>query len=118
MSVTSLFGGTTKEFRHRPLRSWDAVGIVMVEQWYRRTMRVTIDKAGRVVIPKVFRQQLGLRADSELEIVADGGGLRLEPADRTPRTIDDGDGLARLTRVDHGSFTDADVAAIRDAIQR
>jgi AbrB family looped-hinge helix DNA binding protein len=40
-------------------------------------MRTTIDKAGRVVIPRVLRDQVGLRA-GEVEIVADGAGVRIE----------------------------------------
>jgi AbrB family looped-hinge helix DNA binding protein len=41
-------------------------------------MRTTIDKAGRVVIPKALREQVGL-AEGEVELVVDGAGVRLEP---------------------------------------
>ena len=41
-------------------------------------MRSTIDKAGRLVIPKALRDHLGLRA-GEVEVVADGAALRVEP---------------------------------------
>jgi AbrB family looped-hinge helix DNA binding protein len=41
-------------------------------------MRTTIDKAGRVVIPRALRDKIGLRA-GEVEIVADGAGIRIEP---------------------------------------
>ena len=40
-------------------------------------MRTTIDKAGRVVIPRALRDEVGLRA-GEVEIVADGAGIRIE----------------------------------------
>jgi AbrB family looped-hinge helix DNA binding protein len=41
-------------------------------------MRTTIDKAGRVVIPKVLRDALGLAA-GEVELTRDGAGVRIEP---------------------------------------
>lgn len=40
-------------------------------------MRTTIDKAGRVVIPRILRDRAGLRA-GEVEIVVDGAGIRIE----------------------------------------
>jgi AbrB family looped-hinge helix DNA binding protein len=42
-------------------------------------MRTTIDKAGRVVVPAALRAQLGLVA-GPVEIIADGNGIRIEPA--------------------------------------
>jgi AbrB family looped-hinge helix DNA binding protein len=41
-------------------------------------MRTTIDKAGRLVVPKILRDQLGL-ATGEVEVTADGNALRVEP---------------------------------------
>ncbi len=40
-------------------------------------MRTTIDKAGRLVIPKSLRDQMGLRS-GEVEISCDGVGLHIE----------------------------------------
>jgi AbrB family looped-hinge helix DNA binding protein len=47
-------------------------------KWYRLAMRATIDKAGRLVIPKVLRDRLGL-TPGEVELSADGAALRVEP---------------------------------------
>jgi len=40
-------------------------------------MRATIDKAGRLVIPKALRDRLGLRP-GEVEVFEDGNALRVE----------------------------------------
>ena len=41
-------------------------------------MRTTIDKAGRVVIPRPLRDLVGL-SEGEVEISCEGGAIRLEP---------------------------------------
>lgn len=41
-------------------------------------MKATIDKAGRLVIPKQLRDHLGLRPGT-VEVVADGAALRVQP---------------------------------------
>ncbi|WP_027331708.1 AbrB/MazE/SpoVT family DNA-binding domain-containing protein [Mycolicibacterium tusciae] len=40
-------------------------------------MRTTIDKAGRLVIPKALREQSGITA-GEVEICLDGSAIRIE----------------------------------------
>ena len=42
-------------------------------------MRTTIDVAGRVVVPKALRDELGLTGGQELEIAVRDGRLELEP---------------------------------------
>jgi len=77
-------------------------------------MRVTIDKAGRLVIPRVLRERVGLHP-GEVEIEAEGTGLRLEPIR--------GEGLGReagrLVIPSSGvQIGDEQVRALRDADQR
>jgi AbrB family looped-hinge helix DNA binding protein len=43
-------------------------------------MRTTIDRAGRVVVPKALRQAIGLQPGSEIELSAADGHIELEPA--------------------------------------
>jgi AbrB family looped-hinge helix DNA binding protein len=43
-------------------------------------MRTAIDAAGRIVIPKSLRDELGLRPGLALEIRASEGALVIEPA--------------------------------------
>ena len=42
-------------------------------------MRVTIDQAGRLVIPKPLRDQVGLIPGAAVELTVDGAGIRIEP---------------------------------------
>jgi len=50
-------------------------------------MTVTIDKAGRVVIPAAIRERLGLRAGITLELTSDDCAIRLEPVVSPPRLV-------------------------------
>ncbi len=43
-------------------------------------MRTTIDRAGRIVVPKALRRAAGLEAGSEVEIRATDGRIEMEPA--------------------------------------
>jgi len=43
-------------------------------------MRTTIDAGGRVVIPKAFRDELGFRPGSVVEIALVDGRVEVEPA--------------------------------------
>ena len=42
-------------------------------------MRTTIDKAGRLVIPRPLRDRIGLAQGGEVELVLDGAAVRIEP---------------------------------------
>ena len=77
-------------------------------------MKTTIDKAGRLVIPKALRDRLGLQP-GEVEVIADGAALRVEPL--SGETLVDRDG--RLVIPSSGSVLTEDlVRELRDADQR
>jgi AbrB family looped-hinge helix DNA binding protein len=42
-------------------------------------MRATIDRAGRLVIPRPLRDRIGLAGGGEVEIELDGAGIRIAP---------------------------------------
>jgi AbrB family looped-hinge helix DNA binding protein len=80
---------------------------------------VSIDRVGRVVIPKQLRVALGIDHTTELEIVPDGGGLRLEPVRGEQRAVLSGDdGLPLLAPVSGALLSDDDVRRLRDELQR
>lgn len=81
-------------------------------------MQVTVDRVGRIVIPKPLRDALGIGPDTELEVVADGAGLRLDPVVHGEREIDESDGLPLLGAVPGTVVTDDDVRRLRDELQR
>lgn len=81
-------------------------------------MFVTIDGVGRMVIPKALRVALGITPDTQLELIPDGAGLRIEPVRRHRRPIDRSDGLPLLGNVEGAVLTDDDVHRLRDDIQR
>jgi AbrB family looped-hinge helix DNA binding protein len=77
-------------------------------------MRATIDKAGRLVIPKQLRDHLGLRP-GEVEVSADGAALRVEPI--AGDELEERDG--RLVIPASGiEMNDEIVRSLRDALQR
>jgi AbrB family looped-hinge helix DNA binding protein len=77
-------------------------------------MRTTIDKAGRLVIPKALRDSVGLRP-GEVEVTADGAALRVEPI--SGESLEERDG--RLVIPSSGSpLSDDVIRELRDASQR
>ena len=90
----------------------------MVAGWYAGSVQVSIDRVGRVVIPKALRTALGIGPDTPLELIPDGTGLRLEPARRRERRIEERDGLPILAGVAGAVLTDDDVRRLRDGTQR
>jgi len=48
-------------------------------RWYVAGMRTTMDKAGRLVIPRSLRERIGLAGGGEVEVELDGAAVRIEP---------------------------------------
>ena len=77
-------------------------------------MKATIDSAGRLVIPKVLRDRLGL-GPGPVEVEADGADLRVRPP--AEDALDEQDGWL-VVPASGRTLTDDDVRALRDADQR
>lgn len=77
-------------------------------------MRTTIDKAGRLVIPKPLRDRVGLRP-GEVEIDVDGAALRIEPV--AGDSLEWRDGWLVIPSAG-GVLTADEVRGFRDADQR
>jgi AbrB family looped-hinge helix DNA binding protein len=87
----------------------------MAFQWYCHGMRSAIDKAGRIVVPKPLRDSVGLSPGSEVEVTADGAGIRIE-AVAGEGLIEEG---GRLVIPAAGAQVDDElVQALRDADRR
>jgi AbrB family looped-hinge helix DNA binding protein len=77
-------------------------------------MRSTIDKAGRLVIPKPLRDRVGLQP-GPVELSVDGAAIRIEPVSGESVVEEDG----RLIIPASGAAIDDDlVRALRDADRR
>lgn len=50
-------------------------------------MKLTIDSAGRLVVPKPLREALGLSEGGEVDVSLYGSGLQITPSGRTARII-------------------------------
>jgi AbrB family looped-hinge helix DNA binding protein len=51
----------------------------MAFRWYSNGMRTTIDRAGRIVIPKALRDRAGLEPGTEVEVRYRYGLVELQP---------------------------------------
>jgi AbrB family looped-hinge helix DNA binding protein len=100
----------------------DRHGIEMASRWVPDgrfvDMRVTMDRAGRVVLPKPLREQLGLDEGAQFEVVVEGWTVRLEPLVRPVRAVVDVDGWPVLEERAGVALTDDDVRALREADRR
>jgi AbrB family looped-hinge helix DNA binding protein len=87
---------------------WDLAGIVL-------GMKASIDSVGRIVVPKPFRDALGLIPGSTVDISRYGAGLQVIPSGRTAQLVEeDGVLVATGTTV----IDDEDVFGLIDAGRR
>lgn len=78
-------------------------------------MRVSIDAAGRLVLPRSLRAELGINGPTEVEVIAADGHLELSVPD-APARVEMRDGLAVI--VPDTPMAPMSAADARKAIER
>jgi AbrB family looped-hinge helix DNA binding protein len=68
---------------------------------------LTIDKAGRIVVPKAFRDQLRLRPGAELQLIDAGDHLELRPVEPAPALVREGAWWVHTGAAEPGVLEDA-----------
>lgn len=76
-------------------------------------LQTTIDAAGRVVIPKVLREQLHLAGGAQVTCLVRDGHLILSPVPNEPTLVEVNGLYAVQTAADHAGL-DADAAQTRE----
>jgi bifunctional DNA-binding transcriptional regulator/antitoxin component of YhaV-PrlF toxin-antitoxin module len=78
-------------------------------------MRVAIDSAGRLVVPKALREELGVNGPANLELNAIDGKLELSVAD-VPARVEEREGFSVI--VTDRPMEPISVADARAAVER
>jgi AbrB family looped-hinge helix DNA binding protein len=81
-------------------------------------MKATIDFAGRLVIPKEIRQEIGLRPGMPLEISLRGSRIEIEPANFPVRLVRKGRFLVAIPEKRVDPLTAATVRAARKRLRK
>ncbi|MBU6241931.1 MAG: AbrB/MazE/SpoVT family DNA-binding domain-containing protein [Acidobacteria bacterium] len=81
-------------------------------------MNVSIDRAGRIVVPKSIRDSLGLAEGADLEIFVEDGRLVIEVPNPPKRLEKRGDSLVIVADEPIGEMTTAQVRDILESVRR
>jgi len=81
-------------------------------------MRTTIDRAGRVVIPKSVREQAGLEAGAEVEVEFRDGRVEIEPSTVAMRLVKRARGATIEAETEMPPLTSAEVRGVLEHVRR
>lgn len=81
-------------------------------------MQTTIDRAGRIVVPKALRDQLRLHAGSQLDITERDGVLEIVPLAARVSLRSTPEGPVAVPATELPPLTDADVRDAIDTVRR
>lgn len=82
------------------------------------TMKTTIDRAGRLVVPKKIRDAAGISAGSELTIRVADGRIEIEPAPLEVRLVKRGSLMVAVPRKRVARLTAETVGQTLDRLRR
>lgn len=81
-------------------------------------MRSTIDQAGRVVIPRAMRQELGWHGGEEIDIEVIDGAVVVSPVTTKVTLVETDDGIVAVPETELPPLTDDIVRRTRDSVTR
>ena len=81
-------------------------------------MKSTIDRAGRIVVPRKLREELGLVGGTQLEIRVREGRLEIEAAATPMKLVRRGKGLVATTADPLPRLGPDDVRAVLESLRR
>jgi AbrB family looped-hinge helix DNA binding protein len=81
-------------------------------------MKVTMDAAGRIVVPKALRRALGLKPGQPLEIRAGDGRLEIEIAATPVRLQRRGKGVVAVAQTERPPLTAEQVRKTLERVRR
>lgn len=81
-------------------------------------METTIDRAGRIVVPRKLREELGLTGGTRLEIRVREGRLEIEAAPTPMRLVRRGKGLVATTEKPLPRLGADEVRAVLESLRR
>jgi AbrB family looped-hinge helix DNA binding protein len=81
-------------------------------------MRTTIDRAGRIVVPKALRDELSLMGGETVELTVRDGRLEVEPVSASMRLEPRARGAAAVTDEDLPPLTSGQVRSTLDQTRR
>lgn len=81
-------------------------------------MRTTIDRAGRIVVPKAIRERLTLLDGGDVEISERGGVIEIVPVPVEVEVVPGADGPVAVAPLGQPPLTDADVFAAIERLRR
>lgn len=87
-------------------------------RWYVDAMKTTIDRAGRIVVPKALRDELSLVGGETVELTVRDGRLEVEPQSASMRLESRGRGAAAYPDEDLPPLTADQVRTTLDQTRR